>query len=51
MLLHMKLCITRATGKEPLGNVAMGFPKKRKKILVLAQSLFVRKLEPDFIST
>lgn len=43
----MKHCRTRVIGQEPLGNVAMCFPKKRKNILVL---VLIRKLEPDFIS-
>lgn len=47
MLLHMKLCRTRVIGQEPLGNVVMGFPKKRKNVLVL---VLIRKLERDFIS-
>lgn len=35
----MKLSITRAACQEPLGNVVMDFPKKRKKILVLVQPI------------
>lgn len=30
VFLHVKLCITTATAQDPLGNVVMDFPKKKK---------------------
>lgn len=48
VLLHMKLCITRATGQEPLGNLVTGFPNKRKKVHVLVQPIVCEEVRTRF---